>query len=106
MGTTCSTREPWSGSRTKRRREVRDIASHPGQVIDEGRPGRRSLAAVLASIPNVGRDEDFVRHQTDTRGCSCRQQGRGSALATHLLRLLSSAQSFSDTASLQRLPLH
>jgi plasmid stability protein len=31
-------------------------------------PRRRSLAAVLASMPNVGRDEDFVRHQIDTRG--------------------------------------
>jgi antitoxin FitA len=30
-------------------------------------PRRRSLAAVLASMPNVGRDEDFVRHQVDTR---------------------------------------
>ena len=26
-------------------------------------PRRRSLAAVLASMPNVGRDEDFARHQ-------------------------------------------
>jgi plasmid stability protein len=32
------------------------------------RPKRRSLAAALASMPNVGRDEDFVRHQIDTRG--------------------------------------
>ena len=31
-------------------------------------PRRRSLAAVLASIPNVGRDEDFVRHQIDPGG--------------------------------------
>lgn len=31
-------------------------------------PRRRSLAAVLASIPNVGRDEDFLRDQVDTRG--------------------------------------
>jgi plasmid stability protein len=31
------------------------------------RPKRRSLAAVLASMPNVGRDEDFVRHQIDAR---------------------------------------
>jgi plasmid stability protein len=30
-------------------------------------PRRRSLAAVLAAMPNVGRDEDFVRHQVDTR---------------------------------------
>src|SRR6202034_2365706 len=30
-------------------------------------PRRRSLAAVLASMPNVGRDEDFARHQLDTR---------------------------------------
>ena len=26
---------------------------------------RRSLAAVLAAIPNVGRDEDFSRHQDE-----------------------------------------
>ena len=31
------------------------------------RPRRRSLAAVLASMPNVGRDEDFARHQDDSR---------------------------------------
>jgi antitoxin FitA len=31
-------------------------------------PKRQSLAAVLASMPNVGRDEDFSRHQVDTRG--------------------------------------
>ena len=30
-------------------------------------PRRRTLAAALASIPNVGRDDDFVRHQVDTR---------------------------------------
>jgi len=30
-------------------------------------PRRRSLAAVLAAMPNVGRDEDFARHQVDTR---------------------------------------
>jgi plasmid stability protein len=30
-------------------------------------PKRRTLAAVLASMPNVGRDEDFARHQLDTR---------------------------------------
>jgi antitoxin FitA len=30
-------------------------------------PRRRTLAAVLASMPNVGRDEDFARHQLDTR---------------------------------------
>lgn len=30
-------------------------------------PKRRSLAAVLASMPNVGRDEDFARHQDDSR---------------------------------------
>ena len=29
---------------------------------------RRSLAQVLASIPNVGRDEDFARLQDDRRG--------------------------------------
>jgi antitoxin FitA len=34
-------------------------------------PRRRSLAAVLASMPNVGRDEDFARHQVDTRGRPC-----------------------------------
>jgi len=37
------------------------------EVVLRG-PRRRSLAAVLASIPNVGRDEDFVRDQVDTRG--------------------------------------
>jgi len=31
-------------------------------------PGRRSLADVLATIPPVGTDEDFVREQSDTRG--------------------------------------
>jgi len=30
-------------------------------------PKRRSLASVLASMPNVGRDDDFVRHQFDSR---------------------------------------
>jgi len=30
-------------------------------------PKRRSLASVLASMPNVGRDEDFVRQQSDSR---------------------------------------
>ena len=30
-------------------------------------PKRRSLAAVLASMPDVGRDEDFARYQVDTR---------------------------------------
>ena len=34
-------------------------------------PKRRSLAAVLASMPNVGRDEDFARHQIDTRSGPC-----------------------------------
>ncbi len=29
------------------------------------RPKRRTLAAVFASMPNVGRDEDFVRHQIE-----------------------------------------
>jgi len=29
-------------------------------------PKRRSLAAVLASMPDVGRDEDFARYQVDT----------------------------------------
>lgn len=29
-------------------------------------PRRCSLAAVLASMPNVGRDEDFARYQLDT----------------------------------------
>jgi antitoxin FitA len=32
------------------------------------RPRRRSLAEVLASIPNVGEDQDFAREQTDHRG--------------------------------------
>jgi plasmid stability protein len=31
-------------------------------------PRRRPLADVLASMPNVGRDEDFARDQNDTRG--------------------------------------
>jgi plasmid stability protein len=31
-------------------------------------PRRRSLADVLAAIPNVGTDEDLVREQADTRG--------------------------------------
>lgn len=31
-------------------------------------PRRRHLADVLAAIPNVGKDEDFVRKQTDHRG--------------------------------------
>ena len=31
-------------------------------------PKRRHLASVLASIQNVGKDSDFVRHQTDRRG--------------------------------------
>ena len=31
-------------------------------------PRRRSLAEVLAKIPNVGKDEDFVRVQADRRG--------------------------------------
>jgi plasmid stability protein len=30
-------------------------------------PRRRSLASVLASMPNVGKDEDFVRQQSDSR---------------------------------------
>jgi plasmid stability protein len=30
-------------------------------------PRRRGLAAVLASMPNVGKDEDFARHQVDSR---------------------------------------
>ena len=31
-------------------------------------PRRRSLADVLAAMPNVGTDEDFARHQIDRRG--------------------------------------
>ena len=31
-------------------------------------PRRRSFAAVLASMPNVGRDDDFARHQATQRG--------------------------------------
>jgi antitoxin FitA len=31
-------------------------------------PRRRSLAEVLAAMPDVGRDEDFRRDQTDRRG--------------------------------------
>jgi plasmid stability protein len=30
-------------------------------------PRRRSFASVLASMPNVGKDEDFVRQQSDSR---------------------------------------
>ncbi len=30
-------------------------------------PRRRSLAEVLAAIPNVGRDDDFARVQDDSR---------------------------------------
>ena len=29
---------------------------------------RRSLADVLASMPNVGKDSDFAREQADSRG--------------------------------------
>lgn len=31
-------------------------------------PRRRHLADVLASIPNIGKDDDFARQQTDRRG--------------------------------------
>jgi antitoxin FitA len=31
-------------------------------------PRRRALSDVLAAMPNVGKDEDFVRRQTDRRG--------------------------------------
>jgi antitoxin FitA len=31
-------------------------------------PRRRSLAEVLATIPNVGEDDDFTRVQDDSRG--------------------------------------
>jgi len=31
-------------------------------------PRRRPLAEVLAAMPDVGRDEDFAREQTDRRG--------------------------------------
>ena len=31
-------------------------------------PRRRSLAEVLAAIPNVGKDSDFQREQSDQRG--------------------------------------
>ena len=31
-------------------------------------PRRKPLAEVLASMPNVGRDSDFVRTQADGRG--------------------------------------
>jgi antitoxin FitA len=36
------------------------------QLVLQG-PRRRALADVLAAMPNVGRDEDFVRVQTDRR---------------------------------------
>jgi plasmid stability protein len=31
-------------------------------------PRRRSVADVLSAIPNVGKDEDFARHQVNRRG--------------------------------------
>ena len=31
-------------------------------------PRRKHLADVLSAMPNVGRDEDFVRRQSDRRG--------------------------------------
>jgi plasmid stability protein len=31
-------------------------------------PRRRHLADVLAAMPNVGKDEDFAREQSDRRG--------------------------------------
>ena len=31
-------------------------------------PRRKALAEVLADMPNVGEDEDFVRQQADRRG--------------------------------------
>jgi len=31
-------------------------------------PRRKALAEVLANMPNVGEDEDFVRQQADRRG--------------------------------------
>ena len=31
-------------------------------------PRRKPLAEVLASMPNVGKDSDFVREQSDHRG--------------------------------------
>lgn len=31
-------------------------------------PRRKHLADVLASMPNVGRDDDFMRKQSDRRG--------------------------------------
>ena len=31
-------------------------------------PRRRPLSDVLAAIPSVGKDEDFLRKQTDRRG--------------------------------------
>ena len=43
--------------------EHRDIL----QTVLRG-PRRRRLAEVLASIPNVGQDQDFVRDQNDGRG--------------------------------------
>lgn len=43
--------------------EHRDIL----QTVLRG-PRRRRLAEVLAAIPNVGHDQDFVRDQNDGRG--------------------------------------
>ncbi len=37
------------------------------QMVLRG-PRRRPLAEVLASMPNVGRDADFRREQSDRRG--------------------------------------
>ena len=31
-------------------------------------PRRRRLAEVLAAMPNVGEDQDFIREQSDRRG--------------------------------------
>jgi plasmid stability protein len=41
-------------------REIRDAALRGSR--------RHHLAQVLAAIPNVGRDEDFARTQSDRRG--------------------------------------
>ena len=44
-------------------RPLRSAEQEHREILEAAlrRPTRRSLAAVLASIPNVGRDADFVR---------------------------------------------
>jgi len=39
-------------------------------------PRRRSLAEILAAMPDVGDDDDFARRQTDRRGDTTRKTTR------------------------------